>query len=201
MSLIEEIIESVVSYAYRYNSRRDVLRRELEGKGLKVYFAHELTSCKKKTELRQTYPKLELELMRKPPLLLGEIVQRGVKAYLPKDVEEERIFYKTLGDIAVIGTPDFYSEFRKSVYELKFTRGNPKPLEHHRLRANMYKWLSNAEHSYLLYYSPRGFTEFEVDEEFDEKHVKALMENWKTPMWDWECKLCVYGAVCSNKKC
>ncbi|MEM1643461.1 MAG: hypothetical protein QXO91_00660 [Desulfurococcaceae archaeon] len=75
-----------------------------------------LTSCKRKTELRQIYPKHELELMRKPPPLLGEIVQRGVKAYLPKDVEEERIFHKIVDDTAIIGMPDFYSESRKSVY-------------------------------------------------------------------------------------
>ncbi|MEM3522060.1 MAG: hypothetical protein QW723_06220 [Candidatus Bathyarchaeia archaeon] len=140
MSLIEELIENIVKHAeYRYNHKRGALRKELENKGLKVYFAHELTSCKRKTELRQIYPKLELELMRKPPLLLGEIVQRGVKAYLPKDVEEERIFQKIMGDVAIIGTPDFYSESRKSVYDVKFIRGKPKPLEHHRLRASLYK--------------------------------------------------------------
>jgi len=55
--------------------------------------------------------------MCKPPLLLGEIVQRGVKAYLSKSVEEERVFYKVLGDIAIIDTPDFYSESRRSVYD------------------------------------------------------------------------------------
>ncbi|MEM4311490.1 MAG: hypothetical protein QXX95_03790 [Nitrososphaerales archaeon] len=152
MSIIEELMENIVKYAeYRYNSRREGFRKELEGKGLKAYFAHELTSCKRKTELRQIYPKLELELMRKPPLLLGEIVQRGVKAYLPKDVEEERIFHKIVGNTAIIGTPDFYSESRKSVYDVKFTRCKPKLLEHHRLRASMYEWLLNAEHSYLLY--------------------------------------------------
>ena len=48
--------------------------------------------------------------MCKPPLLQDEIVQRGVKAYLSKNVEEKRIFYKILSNIAIIGTPDFYSE-------------------------------------------------------------------------------------------
>ena len=55
--------------------------------------------------------------MCKPLLLLGEIVQRGVKAYLSKNFEEKRIFYKVLGDMAIIGTPDFYSESRRSVYD------------------------------------------------------------------------------------
>ncbi|MEM0328649.1 MAG: hypothetical protein QW046_03145 [Candidatus Micrarchaeaceae archaeon] len=91
--------------------------------------------------------------MHKLPLLLGEIVQRGVKAYFPKDIEEEIAFY-----------------------ELKFTRGNLKVLEHHKLRASMYKWLSNTEHSYLLYCLPRGFKEFEVNDEFSEKHAKSLMD-------------------------
>ena len=52
--------------------------------------------------------------MRRAPLLLDEIVQRGVEAYLPRDVEEERIFYKVLGNTAIVGTPDFYSKPRRS---------------------------------------------------------------------------------------
>jgi hypothetical protein len=30
--------------------------------------------------------------------------------------------------------------------------------------------------------------EFEVDDEFYDGNIKALMENWNSPMWDWECK-------------
>jgi hypothetical protein len=198
---MDELIEGIVSYAdYRYNFRKDELRKEFENKGFKVYFAHELTSCKGKSELRRAYPKLELELMHKPPLLLGEIVQRGVKAYLPEDVEEERMFHKVLGDTVIVGTPDFYSESRRSVYELKFTNMRPKPYEHHKLRACIYKWLSEAEHAYLLYCSPRGFSEFEVKDEFYEEDVRVLIERWKSPIWDWECRLCVYSSVCSNMK-
>ena len=108
MGLMDELIESIVKHAdYRYNSMKEELRKEFENNGLKVYFAHELTSCKRKSELRKAYPKLELELMHKPPLLLEEIVQKGVKAYLPEDVEEERIFHKVLSDTVIIGTPDF----------------------------------------------------------------------------------------------
>jgi hypothetical protein len=72
MGLMEELIEGIVKHAnYRYNFRRELLREGIEEKGLKVYFAHELTSCKRKVELKQAYPELELELMRRPPLLLG----------------------------------------------------------------------------------------------------------------------------------
>ena len=196
MGLMDELIESIVKHAdYRYNARKEGLRKQLEGEGLKVYFTQELTSCRRKSELRHRHPELQLKLMRKPPLLLGEIVQRGVKVYLPKDVEEERMFCKVLGDTAIIGTPDFYSKFRRSVYELKFTHRKPKLYEHHRLKACIYKWLSDAEHAYLLYCSPTGFREFEVNDEFCEKDVKALMNKWSSPMWDWECKLCVYDFV------
>lgn len=171
----------------------------VEEEGVKVYFAHGLAACKKKFELKQIYPKLELELMYRPPLLLGEIVQRGVKAYLPKDVEEEIIFHKILGNTAIIGTPDFYSQSRKSVYELKFTRGKPEPLKHHRLRICIYKWLSDAEHTYLLYCSPTEFKEFEVNDEFNDNKLNYLMNGWSSPMWDWECKLCAHNSVCLNK--
>ena len=82
-----------------------MLRTEKER--FKVYFTHELTSYKRKSDSRYSYPELYHKLMCKPLLLLGEIVQRGVKAYLSKNVEEERIFYKILGNIAIIGTPDF----------------------------------------------------------------------------------------------
>lgn len=135
MSLMEEIVKSVVDYEeYRYNFGKEKIRKDFEEDGFKPYFAHELTSCRKKSELGKVYPELEKELMGKPPVMLGEIVQRGVKAYLPKDVEEGRIFCKLVGDFVVIGTPDFYSESRRSVYELKFISSKPKVLEHHRLK-------------------------------------------------------------------
>ena len=126
-------------------------------------------------------------------------LQRGVKAYLPEDFEEERTFHKVLGDTVIKGTSDFYLQLRKSVYELKFMRGKPEPLRHHRLRACIYKWLSDAEHAYLLYCSPREFKEFEVDDEFYDGNVKTLIENWNSPKWDWECELCVYNSLCLNK--
>ncbi|MBS7618894.1 hypothetical protein KEJ25_09965 [Candidatus Bathyarchaeota archaeon] len=138
--------------------------------------------------------------MRKPPLLLGEIVQRGVKAHLPRDVEEERAFYKKLSKIIVTGTPDFYPESRRSIYELKFMHRKPEVLEHHRLRASMYKWLSNAEHAYLLYCSPRGSKEYEVNDEFSNDNIKSLLDKRDFPMLDWECKLCVYNLKCTNKE-
>ena len=107
---MEELIEGVVKNAdYRYNFRKEELRKEFEARGIKVYFAHELTSCRRKSEFRKAYPKLELELVQRSPLLLGEIVQKGVKAYLPEDIEEERTFHKVLGDTVIIGTPDFCS--------------------------------------------------------------------------------------------
>jgi hypothetical protein len=109
-------------------------------------------------------------------------LQRGVKAYLPEDFEEERTFHKVLGDTVIKGTSDFYLQLRKSVYELKFMRGKPEPLRHHRLRACIYKWLSDAEHAYLLYCSPAEFKEVKVNDEFHGGNVKALMENWNSPM-------------------
>jgi len=197
MGLMDELIENIVKHAdYRYNARKEELRKQLESEGLKVYFTHELTSCKRKSEFRCRYPELQRKLIHRAPLLLGEIVQREVKAYLPRDFEEERIFYKTLEDIAIVGTPDFYSESRRSVYELKFTRRRPKLYEHHRLRACIYRWLSKAEHAYLLYCSPKGFKEYEINDEFCDSDLKSLMSRWSSPMWDWECRLCVYDSVC-----
>jgi len=149
---------------------------------------HELTSCERKSEFRYSYPELHRKLMCKLLLLLDEIVQRGVKAYLSKNVEEGIIFYKVLGDIAIISTPNFYSRSRRSVYELKFTHRRPEPYEHHRLRSCIYKWLSGAEHVYLLYCSPRGFREYEVNDEFCNNDLKSLMSRWSSPMWDWKCK-------------
>ena len=67
----------------------------------------------------------------------------------PKDVEEEKMFYRVLDDTAIIGALDFYSESMGSVYELKFTRRKSKLYEQHRLRACVYKWLSEAEHVYF----------------------------------------------------
>ena len=74
--------------------RRENLRRELGGKGLKVYFAQELGTCKKKVELRQIYPKLELKLMCKSSLFLSEIVQEESKHTCQKTLKRKEYFIK-----------------------------------------------------------------------------------------------------------
>ena len=57
-----------------------MLRTEKER--FKVYFVHELTSCRRKSEFRHSYSEFNHKLVCKPPLLLGKTIQRGVKAYL-----------------------------------------------------------------------------------------------------------------------
>ena len=59
MGLMDELIENVVKHAdYRYNYRKEELRKQLESEGLKAYFMHELTSCRGKSEFRYRYPEL-----------------------------------------------------------------------------------------------------------------------------------------------
>jgi len=106
-----------------------------------------------------------------------------------------------MNSTAIIGTSDFYSESRRSVYEPKFTHRKPRLYEHHRLRASIYKWLSEGEHAYLPYCSPRRFRGYEVNDGFRDNDVKSLIGKWDSPIWNWECRLCVYNLVCSVKKC
>jgi len=62
-----------------------------------VHFKHELTIYKEGGEPRYSYPEFYYKLIYKIPLLLGKIIQGGVKAYLPRDVEK-RDFYGRCGD-------------------------------------------------------------------------------------------------------
>ena len=38
------------------------------------------------------------------------------------------------------------------------------------------RWLSEAEHAYLLYCSPRGFREYEINDEFRDSDLKISDE-------------------------
>ena len=193
--MIEKIIRKIADQAKsKYLLRRIELRQEWESKGYKVYFAHELCSCPKKRELAAAFPELRDTISLKPPVMIGEMIELAVKTLLNlKGLD----LHKTIGRYVIFGGIDMYDPDTKSVYDIKYTTGDPIPKDEHVLRVAVYKYLAETDKGYLLYISPRGFKEYQVTRTLDDSSIVKLIQNNKAPMWSKECMYCTYREFCS----
>jgi len=166
---------------------------------------HDLVRCKHKSELEVLFPEGSYKLS--PVLFLGEAVDEFVKNLvmdyrekLFKDLvsttsEVEKKISINGREITIIGRPDIIME--DSVIEVKYSRTpEDKPLEHHIAQLKLYMYLTNKKKGILVYFTPRGLREFIIEEEIDEEYVQELVNNWKTPRYDWECQYCNYREIC-----
>jgi CRISPR/Cas system-associated exonuclease Cas4 (RecB family) len=178
----------------KYQLKRIELRKEWESKGYQVYFAHELCQCRQKTRFDNMYPELRESIGFKPAVMIGELIETAVKSYLNLEGFDT---YKTVGKYVIFGGVDMYDKETNTVYDIKYTTGEPTPKEHHVLRVAIYKWLVGTDNGALIYISPRGFKEFPVTRKISEEEIIDLIENPKSPQWGWECKWCVYADFCN----
>jgi len=206
-SLADHIIE-------KYHRRHERLREELSEGVDHVYFVHELCECTRKSNLRRLYPRLYYAQARKPPVMLGELIHLGVESLL--DYESEVVVDKVIqieGErVRVAGIMDLYDKERNIVIEVKYVnrlRNKPKskkrgcglPLEHHRLQASLYAWLTNASHAEIWYITPKSIETYSLIKPANEKEVEQLIREEKSPRWpEWECKYCPYTKICTNNK-
>jgi len=198
--IVEDIIKKIVlSSNYKYRVRRNSIRESWIKRGFTPYFAHELCMCNEKLRLSELYHTLDEATSYNPAVIVGEIIQSGLKEYI-SGCEIEPVIEKQIGSDVVIGSPDFYSKENGGiVIDVKFKRRKVEPLEHHRLRVAIYKWLADAQNGLLIYISPTGIKEFIVDKTLTSNDIKNLIISPKSPMWpEWECTYCIYSHFCSK---
>ncbi len=166
---------------------------------------HDLVRCKHKSELEVLFPEGSYKLS--PVLFLGEAVDEFVKNLvlnykekLFKDLvsttsEVEKKISVNGKEITITGRPDLVME--DSVIEVKYSRTpEDKPLEHHIAQLKLYMYLTNKRKGILVYFTPHGLREFIFEEEISDNFVHELINNWKTPRYDWECQYCNYREIC-----
>lgn len=185
----------------RYKIQREISRKELEKKYCKrVIFAHELTSCSLKVEFSRKFSELDIAASFNPRMMIGEIVEYGIEKFMSSLGYNKfsDILLMDIGDTIIAGSPDYVSEDRKTLVDVKYSY-NPVIREHHIERMQIYLTLSNAEKGILLYISPFGVKSYEVREKMDISKIKVLLQLSTAPKYNWECKYCIYSDFCPQR--
>jgi CRISPR/Cas system-associated exonuclease Cas4 (RecB family) len=183
----------------RYKIAREASRAELQRRyGKKVLFAHELLMCSYKRELRSLIPELDMVSSFNPKFIVGEIVEQGVGEYMAKlgFKKSEEICVMEFGDIVVAGSPDYVSEDRRTVVDVKYSF-NPRMKDHHMKRVQIYMTLCGAERGVLIYISPRGIISYESTQSLSSKEIVFHATAWSSPKWQWECDYCEFREFCT----
>jgi hypothetical protein len=122
-------------------------------------------------------------ILRKDAVILGNIVDEGVKRILGMQVDT---ISKKVGKYTVYGTPDIIVDGK--VIDIKFSAYPRKQAgTHDIMQMKLYLWLYDVDVGYLWYLIPKEFQEFEVSGAYSDEEVIRLIENHTSPRWDWEC--------------
>ncbi len=193
--------------------RKYHLKRSVLSSG-DVVFVHELVTCSQRRvfDLSGDYIQSWVTAHGVSPIV-GELIHEGFTRVLGEKLGDYIIVYEReftklvdLGGrvVSVIGTPDIVllkGEVPEVVVDIKFTRSPKIPYDHHKLQVMLYRWLTGAKYSFLLYVCPDvGLKLIEVSEYLTDddvaKLVKETLENLAHPRFEWECQYCIYRSIC-----
>jgi len=203
LDLVEALVEHLI-YEHTKHFPRDP----------KEYWVVDLTRCSKKREFELLYPELTWFYTFSPRLITGELIHKGLEHLIenelifdpPLKVHVELEFEKTLdlngSTVTIVGRPDLTFENKdeiEAVVDIKcVTALRDVPYEHHVLQIALYKFLSDASLGYILYVSPKGFSQRKVDDTATHDDVRRLITEEKVPRYTWECGYCAYSSFCSS---
>ncbi len=169
-----------------------------------VIYVTDLVYCPLKRLFRIKYP--ELTFSFEPYYVVGEAIHRGIQSILLEkgfeiEKEIEEIVEVDGRKYRVKGRIDAYSP--ELVVEIKTGRsGQNIPHEHHVTQLKIYLTMTGVNKGLLFYATSDRVSEYYVyrDESLElktlvEKHLKLE----RVPMWDWECRLCVFNKLCPYK--
>ncbi len=183
---------------------RDFADRIMDATREDVVYVTDLTSCSQKRVFRLEMPLLSFRF--EPPMLLGDLVHRGLEEILGEegwvtemevvkqfDVDGRRVELRGRVDAALID-----GDRVVHVVEIKTARSVEKPLEHHLLQLRIYMSLLGAETGSLVYVTPEKILEYTVEDGYVdfEMLVAETVRNEARPRFDWECRYCPYRRFC-----
>ena len=177
-------------------------------KGEDEVYVTDLTRCPLKAKYEQMYPELKEAENYSPAAVLGDLVHRGLEAFLKEkfnaevEVEGSKTVQIDGRAITVKGRADALTP--EYVIEIKTSRADRGlPLEHHVLQVRFYLWLFNRKKGLLLYVTPDRVTEYEISDPPDEaevlRHLEDLLRVRYAPKFKWECNYCPFSVLCPNK--
>jgi len=206
-----------VSLSVRYSSSYNVVPKLIEyrikelekhlPREPNVYYVTDLVRCSLKREFEFMHPALSYTHVLNGRTFLGEVVHKGLERILKEifgdavrteeeELERERVVdvngtkYVVRGRVDAIIGVDTGIEIKETVSESKL------PFQHHVEQTMIYNWLYSFRHTILLYITPDGIFEFEVDDRMTETEVIKRIKEKKTPRYPWECRYCEYTSIC-----
>ncbi|WP_338599380.1 CRISPR-associated protein Cas4 [Sulfolobus tengchongensis] len=195
-----------------------ILKRKLEDylshvRDENTIYVTDLVRCPRKIKYENQYKELSITQVYEPSAILGDLLHIGLETLLKNnfnadaEVEAERNIqvlgktYKIKGkaDVLIKNEND-----KKIVIEIKSSRSDKGlPHIHHKIQLQIYLWLFSAEKGILVYITPDRITEYEVNDPLDEATIIRYAEDIITlrnaPKFNWECKYCVFSAICPSK--
>jgi len=181
------------------NQKIEEARRKLEEKQPHEIWITELVECQKKAHFRLAMPEFNLP---NPATITGEFVHKGILAWLKHyyEARTEVEMEKELGGWLFKGRIDAILD-DGTVVEVKFMRSSVEraPLEHHLEQLRLYLWLTGLEKGVLLYVTPEAVYEHVITTPFKDEQVIALLQDKRTPKYDWECGYCNWSSFCEKK--
>lgn len=184
----------------RYREQRKKERREYLKEYEHVYYAHEICQCKHKFYLEHKFPELTRDVALKENVVIGNVVEKGVKTYMLGLWGSQPPYKKAIGGTLILGHPDFYDEEEDTIIDTKFKAHRPFKPQHHVFRMKLYNFLADKDRCSLLYFSPEGLKEKVVTDSLSVERLKEHFKStWTSPMWeDWECEWCPFEHICSE---
>ena len=162
-----------------------------------VIWVSDLIRCKKKAELSNKHFYI---FKPEPYFVMANLIHIGLQKWLQDNYnfEIEKEFEKKIEEFVIRGRVDAIDS--NTVIEIKCTKDvkDNKPYEHHVLQLRLYLWLTGREHGKLIYITPNKLLEFDIHETMDDDEVLLLIDNWKSPRYEWECSYCDFACICNQ---
>jgi len=177
-----------------------------------IYYVTDLEKCATKRWFETHLTDLKNITVLNGRTLFGDIVHVGILTIL-KEIYGDRIKTELEDEKAVSGEKTIFSEKRKitivgridaildktigieiksSVSDLDSTL----PVPWHITQARTYNWLFNLQKTRLIYVSPYGIFQYEIDTQITEDEIINIIKREKSPKWVWECKSCEFASIC-----
>ncbi|MEM0021144.1 MAG: CRISPR-associated protein Cas4 [Fervidicoccaceae archaeon] len=179
---------------------KDYNERISDMKNPKIIYVTDLTYCPLKRDYRREYTELSFQF--EPYMILGDMVHRGIQEQLSDmgyEIEKEfSLDVNVDGELYTIkGRIDAYSP--ESIVEIKTARsGIGLPHEHHMMQLKIYMKMTGVTKGTLIYVTPDRFAEYSVSSANIDlaELVRRHLSKEKVPLWNWECRSCIYSRFC-----
>lgn len=192
--IIEKVLDNLVEEYYPYYQNGSFIP------------VHTLIYCREKyfieRRLFRENPKLLKKIMKEkfqvPKVFIGAIFHKGLEHYTGPIYT----FIKTVSDMdktyIISGRPDYVDFENKVVYEFKFAFSNEH--EHYIKQLYLYMWLTGFSKGILIYFNRSGYGVKQYEKDVDDYYALKIIYEWKSPLYEWECRLCPFKGICDVYK-